>query len=50
MSRDAERIIKMMKDYINTKRSKDGFQRTLLAVDVMRERHGRFNNSYFNNA
>ena len=47
---NAERTIKMMKDYVKTTRSEDGFQRTLLAVDVMRERRGRFKNSNFNNA
>ena len=47
---NAERTIKMMKDYIKTTRSEDGFQRTLLSVDVMRERRGRFKNSNFNNA
>ena len=47
---NAERTIKMMKDYIKTTRSEDGFPRTLISVDVMRERRGRFKNSNFNNA
>ena len=46
----AERSIKLIKDYIKSTRSEDGLQRTLLSVDVMRERRGKFTNSNFNNA
>ena len=40
----------MIKDYIKSTRTEDGLQRTLLSVDVMRERCGKFNSSNFNNA
>ena len=45
----AERSIKLIKDYINSTRSKDGLQTTLLSVDIMREQRGQFTNSNFNN-
>ena len=47
---NAERTIKMIKDYIKTTKSEQGLQNILLAVDVMRERSGRFKASNFTNA
>ena len=46
---NAERTIKMIKDYIKTTRSEEGLQNILLAVDVMRERCGNFKSNNFNN-
>ena len=40
----------MIKDYIKSTITGDGLQRTLLSVDVMGERCGKFNSSNFNNS
>ena len=46
---NAERTIKLIKDYIKTTKSEQGLQNILLTVDVMRERSGQFKSSNFNN-
>ena len=46
---NAERTIKMIKDNVKRTRSKQGLQNILLAVDVMRERSGKFKCNNFNN-
>ena len=46
---NAERTMKMIKDYVKTTRSEEGLQNILLAVDVMRERCGNFKSNNFNN-
>ena len=46
---NAERTIKMIKDYVKSTRSEEGLQNILLSVDVMRERSGNFKSSNFTN-
>ena len=45
----AEIYIMMVKDFLQMVRSEDALQRTLLAIDLVREERGHFVNSNFNN-
>lgn len=47
---DPFRAIKLVQDYMKTTRMEEGLQRTILAVDLMRETRGIFKNSNFNTA